>query len=90
LVERVEVETHPDLAPWKKRRGLQFGKLEYVVINNRAVVLDLNNTPTYCVFGNPRSDLNISALAPDLADGLETLLLKGTPSAETNGAGENS
>jgi len=42
---RVErVEPHPCVTDWRKKLGMEYGKLDYVVVNGEAVLLDANKT----------------------------------------------
>ena len=45
-VGREEVETPAELAALRTRLGLDYGKIDYVMHNGRAVVFDINKTPS--------------------------------------------
>jgi hypothetical protein len=47
VVRRDEVEPHPDVPRAARRLGLDYGKVDYVVHDGRAHVLDVNRTPTF-------------------------------------------
>ena len=38
------VEPHPDVVAWRRQLGIDYGKLDYVVNNGEAVLLDVNKT----------------------------------------------
>jgi len=40
-----EVEGSPELAPWRRRLGLDYGKIDFVVRGGQPVLLDVNPTP---------------------------------------------
>ena len=40
-----EVEGSPELAPWRRHLGLDYGKIDFVVHGGRPVLLDVNPTP---------------------------------------------
>jgi hypothetical protein len=52
VVRREEVEPHEDVVAAARRFGLDFGKIDYVVHDGRAFVIDVNRTPTF----GPRLD----------------------------------
>lgn len=47
-------ETPPELALARQRMGFDFGKFDYVVHDGRAILLDMNKTPSFA--GDPRSE----------------------------------
>jgi len=40
-----EVETPPEIGGWRRRLGLDYGKIDFVVAEGKPVVLDVNPTP---------------------------------------------
>jgi len=44
-IGREDVATPPELMALRKRLGLDYGKIDYVMHNGRPVVLDINKTP---------------------------------------------
>ncbi len=69
VVRREPVEPHPDATAAAARFGLDYGKVDYVVHDGRATILDVNRTPTF----GPRLDeegrrRTAETLAPGLAD----------------------
>jgi len=56
-----------EIVQWRERLGLEYGKMDYGMHEGRAVLLDVNTTPT--VTGSVHTDTHTRAAA-DLADGL--------------------
>ena len=44
-VSRAEIDPHPDVLALRKTLALDYGKIDYVVRDGRAVVFDVNKTP---------------------------------------------
>jgi hypothetical protein len=44
-VSRAEIDPHPDVFTLRKKLQLEYGKIDYVVRDGRAVVFDVNKTP---------------------------------------------
>lgn len=44
IVGRVPIETHADVEALRQRLGLDYGKIDYVVHDGQAIVLDVNKT----------------------------------------------
>jgi len=63
-----EVESPPELAPLRRRLGLDYGKIDFVMPEGRFIPVDVNPTPTVPEFGfEPR-------VSSHLADGIDDLL----------------
>jgi hypothetical protein len=65
---RIErVEPHPEILAWRKRLGIDYGKLDYVVDDGEVVLLDVNKTT-----GASRhmADADLPAMRRYLAEGL--------------------
>jgi hypothetical protein len=77
VVRRDEVEPPAEVVDAARRFGLDFGKVDYVVHDGRATVLDVNRTPT---FGARLDDAGRLATADVLSAGLEALLVQGSSS----------
>jgi hypothetical protein len=76
-VERVE--PHPQVAEWRKRLNIDYGKLDYVVTNGQPVLLDANKT-----IGASPSGMNqlissdqVQANRRTLAEGIHAYLCPG-------------
>ncbi|MCC6659336.1 MAG: hypothetical protein IT437_00480 [Phycisphaerales bacterium] len=72
---RLTHDTDPppaEIVAWRSRLGLDYGKMDYVIHDGRAILLDVNTTPT--VTGSVRTDEHTRAAAP-LADGLASFSL---------------
>jgi hypothetical protein len=54
-----EIAVHPDILAWRERLGLDYGKLDYVEVDGRAVLLDVNKT-TGTVRAERSEDLQIT------------------------------
>lgn len=67
IVEQEPVATHDAMVAARKALGLDYGKLDYVLRDGEAVLLDVNRTPTV-----PSDEL--SAKGRMLAPGIEALL----------------
>lgn len=61
------VESSSEVALWRRRLGLDYGKIDYVVRDGKAVVLDVNTTPAYSAL--ERYGLT-GAVARELAEGI--------------------
>jgi hypothetical protein len=61
------IEPHPEIRIWRKRFNLDYGKLDYLVHDGRAVLIDVNKT-----IGASRqvADAPLQAMRRRLADGL--------------------
>jgi hypothetical protein len=61
------IEPHPDVETWRKRFDLDYGKLDYLVHDGRAVLIDVNKT-----IGASRqvADAPLQAMRRRLAEGL--------------------
>jgi hypothetical protein len=66
IVRAEEVEPHPDVFEAARRLGLDRGKIDYVVRDQRAVVLDINRTNTMGAYSPARR----AAICERLAEGL--------------------
>lgn len=44
VIECEEVDPHPEVLEWRRRLGLDYGKLDYVVHDGEVVLLDVNKT----------------------------------------------
>jgi hypothetical protein len=61
------VEPHPDILAARERHGLDYGKIDYVVVDGRAILFDLNKTVGV---GNMSTDPAMLALRQQRARGL--------------------
>lgn len=68
-VSNVEVSEPPGMAELRRRMGLDYGKLDHVLIEGRPIVLDLNLTPAVAV----QADIT-ALLGERLAPGIEAFL----------------
>ena len=61
------IEPHPEVETWRKRFNLDYGKLDYLVHDGRAVLIDVNKT-----IGASRqvADAPLQAMRRHLAEGL--------------------
>ncbi len=64
-----EVEPHPEIVAWRRRLAMDYGKLDYGVVDGRVVLYDVNKTT-----GSARGDttLGLVALRRDRAQGIES------------------
>ena len=63
-----EVESPPELAPLRRRLGLDYGKIDFVMPAGRFIPVDVNPTPVVPEFGfEPR-------VSSHLADGIDDLI----------------
>lgn len=69
-VAREEIAPHDEVFEVRRRLGLDFGKIDYVVHDGRAVVFDANRTPTFGAGG----DGFRARASGRLAEGLSALL----------------
>jgi hypothetical protein len=54
-----EVAPHEEILEWRRRLGIDYGKLDYVVVDGRAILLDVNKT-TGTTRGEAIEDLKVS------------------------------
>ena len=54
-----EIAVHPDILAWRERLGLDYGKLDYVEVDGRAVLFDVNKT-TGTVRAERSEDLQVT------------------------------
>jgi hypothetical protein len=67
---RVErIEPHPAILEWRKSLGMDYGKLDYVIDNGEAVLLDVNKTTGA---SRQMADADLTAMRRHLAEGLYT------------------
>ncbi len=62
-----DIEPHPDILAARERLGLDYGKIDYVVVQGRAILLDLNKTVGV---GNLATDPAMLAMRRERARGL--------------------
>ena len=74
------IEPHPDVAAWRRRFHVDYGKIDYVVVDGRALMLDVNKT-VGAVRGAPqeRSYGDVTRQRRRLADGLHAWLEDDAP-----------
>jgi hypothetical protein len=63
------VPTPPELPEFRKRLGLDYGKIDYVVRDGNVILLDVNPTPAL-----PARDISVQQIAKHLADGFVSKL----------------
>ena len=68
----IDVEPHPAVECWRQTFGLDYGKLDYVVVDGEPVLLDINKTMGS--HAGPRSDAEIRARHRYLAEGIKAYL----------------
>jgi hypothetical protein len=66
-----EVETPPEIGAWRRRLGLDYGKIDFVVAGGKPVLLDVNPTPAMAAL--KRHNL-VRRVAQALRDGVEEFL----------------
>ena len=66
-----EAETPPEIGPWRRRLGLDYGKIDFVRSEGKPVLLDVNPTPAMATL--ERHGL-VRRVAQALRDGVEELL----------------
>ncbi len=66
-----EAESPPELGPLRRRLGLDYGKIDFVVRNGKPVLIDINPTPAAATLKRYRLTRQI---ARDLAPGIAELL----------------
>lgn len=76
IVRREWVDPHPDAVLAAKRLGLDYGKVDYVVHEGEATILDVNRTPT---FGPRLDEAGRRSTGERLGPGLATLWNGGVP-----------
>jgi hypothetical protein len=67
---RQEVEPHPEVLEVRRRLGMNYGKIDYVVHDGQVVVFDANRTPSFGRGGDSARRERVSAT---LAEGLASL-----------------
>lgn len=66
-----EAETPPEIGAWRRRLGLDYGKIDFVVAGGKPVLLDVNPTPAMATLERYRL---VRRVAQALRDGVEELL----------------
>ncbi len=66
-VSRVEIDPHPDVLALRRTLKLDYGKIDYVVRDGRAVVFDVNKTPGHGRPVQPHTVARYRHLAPGLS-----------------------
>jgi len=66
-VSRAEIDPHPDVVALRKSLALDYGKIDYVVRDGRAVVFDVNKTPGHAGPAMPHTVERFRHLAAGLS-----------------------
>ena len=66
-VSRAEIDPHPDILELRKTLALDYGKIDYVVRDGRAVVFDVNKTPGHGATIQPHATERFRRLAAGLS-----------------------
>jgi hypothetical protein len=73
-VTRMEpIEDDPAMVAARRRLGLDYGKLDYVVVGGEAVLLDASRTPTFALADAPLPPFD-RRMVETLAEGIDALL----------------
>ena len=68
IVSKEPVPVPRELRRWRRRHGLDVGKLDFVVHQGRTVLIDVNKTPGAFPSTVPDAEASIATLAQGLAD----------------------
>jgi len=71
-VHSEDIEPHPAVADWRQRFHLDYGKVDYVVHDGEAILLDVNKT--IGTTGSYRDSETLNATRRYLAQGLYTYI----------------
>lgn len=77
-----DVTPPPEILAWRQRLGIDYGKLDYVVVDGRAILLDVNKT-----VGTVRAERaeDLRKLRRYRAAGIESFFEAGTPATAGGG-----
>jgi hypothetical protein len=79
-VHSVDVEPHPEIFAWRRRLGLDYGKLDYVERDGGIELLDVNKT-----VGAVRAHPDLAALRRHRAEGIASFFMDAGSGADSRG-----